>query len=80
MEAVSQLLKNYRDTHEPPLTRTQAAEKVEVSRATWFRWESGSRKIDEAKLPKVSKVTGIPAKELRPDLMNLLAGVSEAAG
>lgn len=81
MEAVSQLLKNYRSTHEPPLTRTQAAEKVGVSRATWFRWESASeksfRKIDPDKLPKVSEVTGIPAKELRPDLMNLLADVSE---
>lgn len=72
MDAVAKLLQSYRKRHEPPLTRTQAAAQVPVSRTTWFRWESGARKIDQDKLPRVAEVTGIPAKELRPDLAELL--------
>jgi hypothetical protein len=36
------------------------------------RWESGARKIETDLVPKVSKRTGIPAKELRPDLVKEL--------
>lgn len=72
MDAVAKLLQGYRERHE--LSRTQAAAQVPVSRTTWFRWESGARKIDQDKLPRVVEVTGIPAKELRPDLAELLGG------
>jgi transcriptional regulator with XRE-family HTH domain len=70
MNAVSERLQQYRKNE--GLTRTQAAAKVEVSRSTWFRWESGVRRIDGEKLQKVAEVTGIPAKELRPDLAKLV--------
>lgn len=78
MEAVSDKLKNFRKNHQPPLTPSAAAAKVPVARSTWFRWESGVRKIDEEKLPRMVEVTGIPAKELRPDLVKILEP-SEAA-
>lgn len=50
------------------LTPAGLANLLEVSRPTIFRWESGEREIDEALLPRVTEKTGIPAKELRPDL------------
>lgn len=68
MEAVAERLKAFRHNHEPPLTAPQAAELVPVSRSTWFRWESGVRSIDRDLLPRMQEVTGIPAKDLRPDL------------
>lgn len=78
MDAVSALLKSFRRNHEPPLTPSQAAGLAKVSRSTWFRWESGVRKIDDAVLPRVVEVTGIPAKELRPDLVKILEPVEAA--
>ncbi len=50
------------------LTPAGLAKLLEVSRPTIFRWESGEREVDEDLLPRVSDRTGIPAKELRPDL------------
>lgn len=44
--------------------------------STVHRWETGARKIGETKLNSVSEKTGIPKRELRPDLADL---VSEAA-
>jgi transcriptional regulator with XRE-family HTH domain len=61
-------LRAYREKCQPPLSRAALADQLGVGRPTLFRWESGSRKIDESLLPHVSKTTGIPAKELRPDL------------
>lgn len=48
------------------------AQQLGVSRLTVLRWESGIRKIDESKVSNVAKITGIPAKELRPDLVERL--------
>jgi transcriptional regulator with XRE-family HTH domain len=79
MNAVGALLKKFRKNHEPPLTVPEFAGKVGVARSTAFRWESGIRKIDDDKLPRVVEFTGIPAKELRPDLVNLLAAPDDAA-
>ena len=70
MNAVSQRLKSFRKDR--GLSPTQAAALVPVSRSTWFRWESGIRKIDDPLLPTMIKLTGIPAKELRPDLVEIL--------
>ena len=61
-------LRAYRERQQPPLSRAALADQLGVGRPTLFRWESGSRKIDEKLLPDVSEKTGIPAKELRPDL------------
>lgn len=65
-------LRAYRETQEPPLSQNSLAEKLGVVRETVARWESGTRKIDEQKLSEVSRVTGIPAAQLRPDLAELL--------
>lgn len=65
-------LKSYRESQTPKLSQAGLAEKLGVARFTIIRWESGDRKIDDALLPKISKKTGIPAKELRPDLIERL--------
>lgn len=44
-----------------------------VSKPTVSRWESGERKIADELLGKVVEVTGIPARQLRPDLADLMA-------
>ena len=43
-----------------------------VSAAAISRWETGSRRIDDGLVPKVEKITGIPARKLRPDLAQLI--------
>ena len=53
--------------------------RVGVDRATVHRWETGERKPDEKILPKLSEVTGIPVRELRPDLAARAALFTEAA-
>lgn len=62
-------LRAYRLSQEPPLSRAELADKLGVGRPTVFRWESGSRKIDESLIPFISEKTGIPARDLRPDLV-----------
>ena len=41
---------------------------VGVSGVQWHRYESGARRIPAEKVALVSKLTGIPPQELRPDL------------
>jgi transcriptional regulator with XRE-family HTH domain len=64
-----------------PLTKFREQEKLSQSelarllgetRPNVNRWEAGTRKISRDKLPSVSQKTGIPAKELRPDLIEEL--------
>ena len=54
------------------LTQGGFADLVNVSRTTVARWESGVRKVDRELLASITAKTGIPAKELRPDLAQLL--------
>lgn len=63
-------LTSYRRKHD--LTRSALARELSVSRATITRWEDGDRKIDDDMVPHVVRVTGIPARRLRPDLVKLL--------
>lgn len=63
-------LKAYRDAND--LTQAQFARLVDVPRETVARWECGARKIGRNKLRLVSEKTGIPPRELRPDLAELL--------
>ena len=49
-----------------------------VNRLTILRWEGGERRIDPDKLSDVTKKTGIPAAELRPDLAELMAPAGSA--
>ncbi|HLH92097.1 MAG TPA: helix-turn-helix transcriptional regulator [Xanthobacteraceae bacterium] len=66
-------LKDWREQQNPPLTQSQAARRIGVSRAAWSRWEAGRRKVQGDLVPKVAKKTGIPKERLRPDLVELLS-------
>jgi len=70
MNAPLTILKAYRD--ERGLTQEQLAGQLGVSSVTVSRWETGARKVDDDKLPLVSERTGIPPRDLRPDLAELL--------
>lgn len=63
-------LKAYRA--EKSLTQDALAKELGVTHITVSRWETGARKIDTDLLPKVSEKTGIPKRQLRPDLSELL--------
>lgn len=65
-------LKAYREKQDPRLSQGELADLLGVARETVTRWESGARKIDEQKLPVVSEKTGIPKRELRPDLAEVM--------
>ena len=62
-------LKTYRETQKPKLSQADLATKLGVARLTVLRWETGERKIGPSLIPTVTEKTGIPAKELRPDLI-----------
>ena len=64
-------LRAYREAHTPKLSQEGLAEKLGVARHTVLRRESG-RKIDRSLVSDVSKKTGIPVKDLRPDLLSEL--------
>lgn len=49
----------------------EAGRLVGVSGVQWHRYEAGTRKVSDARLPDVSRVTGIPPHELRPDLADI---------
>lgn len=68
--SVSEALKKYRA--DKGLTQEQAAAEVGVFGVSWSRWETGQRKIGRAVLAVVSEKTGIPPRELRPDLAEML--------
>jgi transcriptional regulator with XRE-family HTH domain len=53
------------------LSQEAAGKRVGVTRFTWMRWENGSP-IDVELIPTVARETQIPAKELRPDLAELI--------
>jgi transcriptional regulator with XRE-family HTH domain len=54
------------------LSQPELARLLGVGRSTVHRWEAATRKIDRDLLPTISEKTGIPAKELRPDLVEAL--------
>ena len=68
MHAISPL-RTYRQSQEPKLSQAALADRLGVTRLTVTRWESGSRKIDPDLVPLVAERTGIPAKFLRPDIV-----------
>jgi DNA-binding transcriptional regulator YdaS (Cro superfamily) len=73
-------LKTFRDAHTPKLSQAALAEILGVARLTVNRWENGDRKIDPDLVPVVSEKTGIPAKDLRPDIVEKhIATYGEAA-
>ena len=65
-------LRDFRARHDPPLSLAAMAKLIGVSAAAVSRWETGTRRIDDALVAKVEKVTGISARKLRPDLAQLI--------
>lgn len=65
-------LKSYRDRN--GLSQADLGELVGFDRITIWRWENGVRKPSPAQVEELVKATGIPARELRPDLVELLGG------
>lgn len=65
-------LKAYRESQTPHLSQAALATELGVTRGAVARWETGARKIDTSKLHEICAKTGIPAKELRPDLAELM--------
>lgn len=61
-------IRAYRERQEPPLSQGQFADRIGVTRFTVMRWEGGSP-INEGKVAAVSREIGVPAKQLRPDLV-----------
>lgn len=49
-------------------TQKALAGELGVAEMTVSRWETGERKIGVKKLAEIAKFTGIPKRELRPDL------------
>ena len=56
----------YRQDHH--LTQEGLAEILKTTKATVSRYESGDRKPSVKRVDDISKITGIPLHELRPDI------------
>lgn len=65
-------LRAYREKQIPKWSQAKLAKKINVARETLARWETGSP-IDLPLVPKVSRATGIPPRELRADLAEMFA-------
>lgn len=61
------------------LSQDDLAKLIGVTRETVTRWENGTRKPDEDKLPTIAEKTGIQPSEMRPDLAARAAIFSGAA-
>jgi transcriptional regulator with XRE-family HTH domain len=70
-------LKDFRERE--GLSQDDLAKLIGVTRETITRWENGSRKPDEERLPKIAKETGIQPSTLRPDLAARAVMFSESA-
>lgn len=55
------------------LNLDEAGQLVGVSGVQWHRYETGARRISSEKTPTISRVTGIPPEQLRPDLAAVFA-------
>lgn len=55
------------------MSKAALARKLDVARTTITRWEKGLQPPDIKLLPKIEQETGIPAKDLRPDLARTFA-------
>ncbi len=69
-QAMHNPLKEYRRS--TGLTQEGLAALLGVKREIVARWEIGARKIGAARLDGVSKLTGIPKRDLRPDLAKMM--------
>jgi transcriptional regulator with XRE-family HTH domain len=58
------------------LSIEEAGSLVGVSGVQWHRYESGKRRVPAEKVQTISKLTGIPPHELRPDVFERSKGVA----
>jgi DNA-binding XRE family transcriptional regulator len=65
-------LRTWRQTRRPPLTQTDLARRLGLSRSYVHRIETGSRQIGLDLLPLICRRTGLTPEELRPDLSRLM--------
>ena len=65
-------LKKYRTDR--GLTQEALGGELGVTGVTVSRWETGARKIDDDLVQLIADRTGIRARELRPDLAELMRG------
>lgn len=56
----------YRKDHD--LTQEQLADHLGISKASVCRFENGDRKPSVKRVDEITKLTGIPRHELRPDV------------
>lgn len=61
-------LAKWRETQETPVSMTDCAASVGVSKSTWSRWERGIEAVGIKAVPRVAKLTGMQFWELRPDV------------
>lgn len=59
------------------LSQAQLADLLGVERPSVTRWENGTRKVDPDKLTRILEKTGIPPRELRPDLAAMFSEAAE---
>lgn len=65
---MSHPLRTFREKQNPPLSQDALGMMLGVTRATINRWETGFRAIGLNYLSDISRKTGIPTRDLRPDL------------
>lgn len=68
-------IRAYRQAQTPPMTLEGLAGRIGISKVSLSRIETGKQELSPALAKKVFEATGIPLRELRPDL----AGMFEAA-
>lgn len=71
-------IRAYRERQQPPISQGELGERIGVTRFTVGRWEDGGRP-DKDLLAKITEVTGVSARELRPDLAELMSAGAEAS-
>lgn len=67
----------FRLSQTPKLPMKKLADRIGTSTANLSRIENGLQPVSEILLPKLLAETGIPAKQLRPDLAEMFAEAAE---
>jgi transcriptional regulator with XRE-family HTH domain len=79
METSGQRIRAFRLSHSPRLSVEDLGNQVGRSKATISKIENGLQLPSPKVAKALSEITGIPAKELRPDLAEIMEINAEAA-